>query len=146
MFDERLFQSWVLLLQGWACDGQLLSAAIRSLNLSADNPPQQLKSLISRLSEGDLSDLPAIKLLKAEDMPGIAGAYITNTIYLNRTWLRSASEGIVVNVLTEEFGHHLDRLFNAKDTHGDEGKLFTYILTSNNGLKEKKSAIRSSAF
>ena len=119
MFDERLFQSWVLLLQGWACDGQLLSAAIRSLNLSAKNPPQQLKSLISRLSEGDLSDLPAIKLLKAEDMPGIAGAYITNTIYLNRSWLRSASEGIVISVLTEEFGHHLDQQYNNKDTQSE---------------------------
>ena len=63
-------------------------------------------------------------------MPGAAGAYAASsgTIYLNRDWLRTATEEAALAVLTEEFGHHLDALFNAVDTPGDEGALFRQLL------------------
>ena len=52
----------------------------------------------------------------------------SGTIYLNRDWLRTATEEAALAVLTEEFGHHLDALFNAVDTPGDEGSLFSQLL------------------
>ena len=63
-------------------------------------------------------------------MPGAAEAYAASSgrIYLNRDWLRTATEEAALAALTEEFGHHLDALFNAVDTPGDEGALFSQLL------------------
>ena len=63
-------------------------------------------------------------------MPGAAGAYADSDsrIYLNQDWLNEADENAVIEVLTEEFGHHLDNLYNRRDTRGDEGKHFLHLI------------------
>ena len=54
--------------------------------------------------------------LPGKAMPSTAGAYgiSTGTIYLNQEWLQSASRERVLAVLSEELGHHLDGMLNAR--------------------------------
>ena len=89
-----------------------------------------MQRLVGQWSEAQWDELPPIELLSGEAMPGAAGAYAisTGTIYLNRSWLESASPQQVQAVLTEELGHHLDGLLNAVDTAGDEGDRPSYCL------------------
>jgi hypothetical protein len=119
-----LLQDWRLLLTQWARNGTLSRAALEALRLSEE--PEALRLLVSRWSAGDLLDLPPVVVLPASAMPTAAGAYAitTGTIYLNQAWLQSSSRERVLQVLTEELGHHLDGLLNVVDTPGDEGELF----------------------
>ena len=125
-----LLAAWQALLQDWSASGQLSSAAQNALRLNG--MPDQLKTLVSRWSAGDFSDLPPIALLSASDISGAMGAYATSTgsIYLNQDWLRTATTAQVNAVLTEELGHHLDSLLNQADTPGDEGELFSARLNT----------------
>ena len=79
---DLLLPEWQVLLQDWAADGSLASAARRALELQ-DDPPL-LTELVSQWAAGDFSALPPIVLLPASSMPGAAGAYAfsTGTIYL----------------------------------------------------------------
>jgi hypothetical protein len=122
-----LLQDWRLLLTQWARNGTLSRAALEALRLSEE--PEALRLLVSRWSAGDLLDLPPVVVLPASAMPTAAGAYAitTGTIYLNQAWLQSSSRERVLQVLTEELGHHLDGLLNVVDTPGDEGELFAIL-------------------
>jgi hypothetical protein len=135
-YPQDLFTSllpqWHALLQDWSSSGRLTSAAQEALLL--DGEPQALKDLVSQWSSGDFSSIPPIVLLSSADISGAMGAYAisTGTIYLNRDWLRTATQDQVNAVLTEELGHHLDGILNAVDTPGDEGEIFsTYIFNAN---------------
>ena len=121
---------WSQQLAQWAGDGSLRAAAAQALRLNDQEARGSLSNLLAGLAAGETSGLPPVELLDAASMPGAAGAYATSsgTIYLNRDWLRTATEEAALAVLTEEFGHHLDALFNAVDTPGDEGALFSQLL------------------
>lgn len=120
---------WQQLLSSWARDGLLEIAAQQALNL--DEQPELLRQLIHQWSAADLSALPAIALLSASDSQGALGAYAagTGTIYLNAAWLTLASITELCAVLTEELGHHLDALLNETDSPGDEGEIFSRLLS-----------------
>jgi hypothetical protein len=137
---ETSLNAWQALLQTWATDGSLASAARHALEIGADDP-QLLSELVSQWTEGDFSSLPPIVLLPASSMPGAAGAYAisTGTIYLNESWLETASDERVIAVLTEELGHHLDGLLNSTDTPGDEGEVFAALLGNADTLQETYS-------
>ena len=134
---QTLLGDWRKLLTDWAASGQLTAAAREALQLKAE--PELLKRLAGQWSKGDFSGLPPIVLLPSSSMPGAAGAYAisTKTIYLNRDWLKTASHDWVMSVLTEELGHHLDGLLNPADTPGDEGEVFSDLLT---GLSKTKAS------
>lgn len=125
-----LLSHWRQQLAEWARDGSLRAAATRALRLNDGRTPSKLSNLIADLADGETSGLPPVELLDAHSMPGAAGAYASSsgTIYLNRDWLRTATEEAALAVLTEEFGHHLDALLNAVDTPGDEGSTFSQLL------------------
>ena len=130
MLVEPLLSLWGQQLAEWAGDGSLRAAATQALRLNDGPAAAHLSQFIAVLSAGETSGLPPVELLDAASMPGAAGAYAASsgTIYLNRDWLRTATEEAALAVLTEEFGHHLDALFNAVDTPGDEGALFSQLL------------------
>nr|WP_255614108.1 Ig-like domain-containing protein [Synechococcus sp. MU1611] len=129
--DEQLYQNWLLQLQTWAANGRLFSAGVDALRLKPGQATDQLKRIANRLAKGETRGLPPIEVLPGSAMPGAAGAYASgnNTIYLNANWLASASHAQVIAVLNEELGHHLDAQLNNNDTAGDEGELFTLLLT-----------------
>ncbi|MFN6132258.1 MAG: calcium-binding protein, partial [Synechococcaceae cyanobacterium] len=126
---SNLRSSWLELLRVWAAEGTLNGAAQQALGLAA--VPETLRQLSTRLAAGNAVDLPAVELLNGSAMAGALGAYAgsTATIYLNADWLDLAEDRVVLAVLTEEFGHHLDALLNPADTPGDEGALFAALLT-----------------
>ena len=128
--DDRLVRIWLEQLQGWALDGRLLTAALGALRINASEPPEDFITLVDRLSRGDFDAIPDIECLPGSSMPGAAGAYADSDsrIYLNQDWLNEADENAVIEVLTEEFGHHLDNLYNRRDTRGDEGKHFLHLI------------------
>ena len=131
--DDRLYQSWLFALQTWAAERDLLRAGTDALQLSRGWNTQRLQRIADRLVQGDERDIPPIELLPGSAMPGAAGAYAksTGTIYLNQTWVQTASQADIIKVLNEEYGHHLDALFNQKDTKGDEGEIFSDLLIGN---------------
>jgi hypothetical protein len=132
---ETFLQDWRELLSLWAQNGTLMRAAQYALQLEGE--PEKLRELVREWSQGGFRNLPPVVLLPASAMPGAVGAYAisTGTIYLNQDWLASANKDRVIGVLTEELGHHLDRILNSKDTPGDEGALFS-VLSNGQGLGE----------
>ena len=123
-----LLPEWHLLLQSWSASGRITSAAQEALLLNGE--PQALTDLTNQWAAGEFGALPPIVLLSSADINGALGAYAisTGTIYLNADWLAGASKEQVIEVLTEELGHHLDGLLNAVDTPGDEGEYFAALL------------------
>jgi Ca2+-binding RTX toxin-like protein len=89
----------------------------------------QSAGLLEQIGQGDFSWIPKIRSLPAiEGVIGAAsdtilGAYSreTGTIYL----ASDCPSEQVTPVLLEEIGHHIDSLFNATETTGDEGALFS---------------------
>ena len=123
-----LLNQWKSLLQQWAKGGSLVTAAQEALLLNGI--PEGLQILIDEWAAADFKSLPEVELLSAADISGAMGAYAISTgkIYLNETWVDSASKEDVFAVLTEELGHHLDAVLNTRDSSGDEGKRFAVAL------------------
>ena len=134
---------WRTQLQTWATTGALINAAQQALVL--EQVPKGLKDLNGRLVAGDWSDLPKVEILSGSSMGGAIGAWAssTSTIYLNSDWLSTANKAQISAVLTEEFGHYLDSKFNAVDTQGDEGELFSRILSGEELGKTGHESIRT---
>lgn len=131
------------LLQAWAMSGSLAKAANDAFQL--DGVPPALKKLIQEWSRGDFSSIPETILLSGRSMPDAAGAYAlsTGTIYINQSWLDKASNAEVLQVLTEELGHHLDAILNSADSPGDEGELFARLLLDANLSASERETIRA---
>ena len=141
-----LLNQWKNLLQQWALDGSLVTAAQEALLLSGI--PEGLQILIDEWAAADFKSLPEVELLSAADISSALGAYAISTgkIYLNENWLEGARKEVVFAVLTEELGHHLDAVLNKKDTSGDEGALFAALLTSNFNVSDsKKESLQAKA-
>ena len=73
-----------------------------------------------------------VKIVDGNSLVGLAGAYASASpegsacIYLNGTWLETASAEKIEAVLLEELGHAIDRhLLGSSDSPGDEGELFS---------------------
>ncbi|HEY9879774.1 MAG TPA: VCBS domain-containing protein [Leptolyngbyaceae cyanobacterium] len=85
---------------------------------------------------GDFSLLPEIQALDSVSMLGILGGYADNVVYLNADFIVNASSNQIGAVLLEEFGHWLDSRINTTDAVGDEGRLFSAVLTSDIGSEQ----------
>ena len=125
---QKYIGDWRTKLQIWANQGALISAASRVLVLNGI--PETLLEINNRLTVGEWSVIPSIKLLRGTDINGARGAWSTQTktIYLNADWLENAQREDIFAVLTEEFGHYLDSIINTLDTPGDEGDYFARVL------------------
>ncbi|MCP9779012.1 type VI secretion system tube protein Hcp, partial [Cyanobium sp. Tous-M-B4] len=76
-----------------------------------------------------------LEILPATSLNGSYAAYTSSDptgaerIYLNATWLESATAEQIEAVLLEELGHAIDiRLNGSADTAGDEGAIFSALL------------------
>ena len=105
---------------------------------SADADSDQWKSNALELQENFLNGQYSIqvKSLDSEALTGALAGYSSTgtdgiaTIYLNQTWLSTATPEAIQSVLLEEIGHDFDQILNdGVDTTGDEGHNFaSYIL------------------
>ena len=69
LWVESLLQLWQPKLRSWAQQGLLIKAAAQALDLDHNQPPALLTALVEQLKEGDISGLPAIRLLEQQSMP-----------------------------------------------------------------------------
>ncbi|HEX2828993.1 MAG TPA: type I secretion C-terminal target domain-containing protein [Burkholderiales bacterium] len=88
-------------------------------------------ALAAAIRDFDRKGWPKLVLLDEHDLHGARAAYSqeTDTIYLSRTFVASASSSAVTAVIVEEIGHALDARLNRTDSAGDEGQIFsTYVM------------------
>jgi hypothetical protein len=85
-----------------------------------------------------------LEILDGDALSGIEGAYTSaapdgaQRIYLNDSWLQTATAAEIEAVLLEEIGHAIDHILNGEnDTPGDEGEIFSARLR---GLTPARSA------
>lgn len=140
---DALVASWKVNLITQALNGSLRLAAEQALELTASSA--ELDSLIEAWSCGDFSAFPNLEILPHNALNGAAGAYAiaTNTIYLNGTWLASASNKELIFCLTEELGHMIDAAVKAEDSRGDEGEIFAKLLAQHVILNGELESLRA---
>ena len=125
-----------------ASSGLLGSAAADALGFLS--VPEGLWELQQAWSAGQFKEFPSIQLSSAAAMAEARGAYVsqTDSILINQDWLKVATPSEVLAVLAEEVGHHLDARFNAVDTPGDEGDLFSRLLLGQQPSPLEREQIR----
>jgi hypothetical protein len=87
-------------------------------------------SLVKKMCGG--SNLPHFRIVPMATLKGAYGAFARSnaTIYISREFLHAnRSFGVAVEkVLLEEIGHYIDATLNARETPGDEGEIFAYLV------------------
>ena len=88
-----------------------------------------------------------ISILENNELNGAYGAFdqSTGTIFLSKDFLlaNSADPSKISAVLLEEFGHLLDSKFNLTDALGDEGAIFSRLVTGTPVTEAAIAALRS---
>ena len=128
------------LLSDWASNISSFNAVV----LEAFGAKNQLGSALQQqIVQGDLCI--ELELLDGSTMGGAFGGYTTaagnqrEKIYLNSSWLLTASTQQILAVLLEEVGHAIDQRLNPEqDTSGDEGQVFAALVQ---GLAVEKAAL-----
>ena len=79
----------------------------------------------------DFNVLSKVEIRTSEELNGADGAYggSTDTIYLSYSLLSSGDIERIASVLLEEAGHRIDRSINARDRAGDEGAIFSALVS-----------------
>ena len=119
-------------LGGLESDSQLLS----KLELAFDNSFNRTvaNSLISDFAQDNFDSIPAIKLVSGDTLNSANGSYdsLSGFIYLSREFVASNQDNfkLITDVILEEIGHHLDRQINQSDAPGDEGELFSNLVSN----------------
>ena len=123
-----VLKAWLDKIVQWSLDGSLLEAAEQSSLI--DKESSLLNNVIGDWAKGSFVFFPSVKLLSSESMNGALGAYssINNEIYLNSDWHSETSAPLIISVLTEELGHHINAVFAEEDVEGDEGAIFSALL------------------
>jgi uncharacterized repeat protein (TIGR02059 family) len=92
---------------------------------------EAISNSLQALISGQGLGIP-VKIVDGNSLVGLAGAYASASpagsecIYLNGTWLETASAEKIEAVLLEELGHAIDRyLHGSSDSPGDEGEIFS---------------------
>jgi Ca2+-binding RTX toxin-like protein len=101
-------------------------------NLNSD----RLLELKQAWTNGDFSLIPQIKILSGSDLGGANAAFSveTNTIYLSQGFLERVGqnpEGLS-GAFLEEIGHSVDQYLNNSDSSGDEGAIFSALVSGQN--------------
>ena len=90
-------------------------------------------SLLRSLNESDPEGLPQIEIRSATELNNAKAAYSfnTNTIYFSEEFiLTNANDPAkIARVYLEEIGHYLDFEANITDAPGDEGAIFSSLIT-----------------
>ena len=94
---------------GWS----LVSAGVDALRLKRGGSKQKLRRIANRLAKGETRDLPPVELLPGSATPGAAGALRRRLGRFTSTRTASGKQyKEIINVLTEEYGHYLDKQLN----------------------------------
>jgi hypothetical protein len=92
----------------------------------------QVSNLQKTWASDRLGTLPEIEIFPTSELDGANGAFAaeTNTIYLSQEVL-SEDVGSGAQVFLEEYGHYLDSQLTPTDAPGDEGAIFSEVVSPN---------------
>ena len=104
-------------------------------------------SLLRSLNESDPEGLPQIEIRSATELNNAQAAYSfnTNTIYFSEEFiLTNANDPAkIARVYLEEIGHYLDFEANITDAPGDEGAIFSSLITGEELSPQKLSTLQA---
>ena len=104
-------------------------------------------SLLRSLNESDPEGLPQIEIRSATELNNAKAAYSfnTNTIYFSEEFiLTNANDPAkIARVYLEEIGHYLDFEANITDAPGDEGAIFSSLITGEELSPQKLSMLQA---
>jgi hypothetical protein len=137
---EEALQRVQARLESWASDSGAYNALL--LEVFGVQSSEATGALQASLSGSGLGI--NLEILDGDALSGIEGAYTSaatdgaQRVYLNKSWLQSATAAEIEAVLLEEIGHAIDQILNGEnDTLGDEGEIFSARLR---GLMPARSA------
>ena len=94
---------------------------------------EKAQVLAQAWAEGNFSSLPPIQIRPSATISGANAAFAsaTNTIYIASEYVtqNAADLDAVARVLLEEIGHYIDAQVNVLDAFGDEGAIFSALLS-----------------
>ena len=111
------------------------------------------ESIRQRTLDGDFGWMPDIAVMTSAEMADVSGqqtggtalgAYdaSSDTIYLSAELL-AGDPARAVDILTEEVGHAIDVRVNESDSLGDEGELFSRLVSGEEVTPEELAALRA---
>lgn len=121
-------------LQSWASNSSAYAGLLQQVFAAAGTVPSTWGQAAATLQSNLLGNGVAIRLelLDGVELPGLNGAYRASggeRIYLNASWLQTATAAEVEAVLLEEIGHAFDARLNGNaDSPGDEGERFSALI------------------
>lgn len=137
---EEALQQVQARLESWASDSGAYNALL--LEVFGVQSSEATGALQASLSGSGLGI--SLEILDGAALSGIEGAYTSDApdgaqrVYLNNSWLQSATAAEIEAILLEEIGHAIDQILNGEnDTPGDEGEIFSARLR---GLMPARSA------
>jgi hypothetical protein len=96
----------------------------------------QLLELQQTWASGDFSLIPQVEILAGSELGGANAAFAveTNTIYLSQGFLERVGQNpeVLSGALLEEIGHSVDQYLNNSDSPGDEGAIFSALVSGQN--------------
>lgn len=92
----------------------------------------KIRNLLQQWLKGDFSMIPKIEILSKGELGNANGGYAASLdrIFVSSDFLAKNQSNVnaITNLLLEEFGHKLDRVFNGDiDSAGDEGEIFSRL-------------------
>jgi hypothetical protein len=107
---------------------------------------EKLHEIGNNWQTGDFSTLPLIEAREEVIFPtNTMGAFAgeIDKIYLSQKLITHSESREIADTILEEIGHGLDKQLNQQDTPGDEGQLFTAIITGQHLNNEQIAAIQA---
>ncbi|HAC64310.1 MAG TPA: hypothetical protein DCF68_12410 [Cyanothece sp. UBA12306] len=90
-------------------------------------------NLVTQWQTGNFDSFPEIEIRSSAEINGANGAYSadTNRIYISEEFLLANTNNVqaISDLLLEEYGHYIDARINSVDAAGDEGDIFSRLVT-----------------
>ncbi|WP_144875825.1 FG-GAP repeat domain-containing protein, partial [Hyella patelloides] len=91
------------------------------------------EELVGQWQTGEFDSFPEIEIRSSTEINGANGAYSadTNKIYISEEYLLANTNNLkaISNLVIEEYGHYVDASINSVDAAGDEGAIFSGLVT-----------------
>ncbi|MEO0853613.1 MAG: right-handed parallel beta-helix repeat-containing protein, partial [Cyanobacteria bacterium J06648_11] len=87
------------------------------------------ESLRQAWAAEEFQQLPGLEVRSGAELNGALGVYAaaTDTVYVSREFVETATADQIASVLLEELGHGVDARVNGSDSAGDEGEIFSAL-------------------
>jgi Ca2+-binding RTX toxin-like protein len=144
MFNSTALQNVQHQLSQFASQGNFLSVMTTAFGNRLNQ--QKLQALRQQWLSGNYSIIPEIQVLSHGELGSANGAYAAelDKIFVSSDFLATASSSQVTSLLLEEVGHRIDQILNnGVDSAGDEGEIFSLLVTGNTLSPEMLAGLKA---